>query len=222
MGRGSPCATTPPWSCKVTFWTLAVSLLLLSVMTTTGSPTPVTEVQPNTQKESDSFGAADPKSKDFFMEEKVEQSIKSPAVPMYENTTTRGHRDDGLPDNVLFRAKRSHPGKKNNMGKRERAKNGECRLHSVTVHPQDLGLGYESDEKITINYCMGTCKKSSNYDLALSTLLKNKHIAHSSQRRISSQPCCRPTRYGPVAFLNKTHHWQTIENSTALDCSCGG
>ncbi|XP_075688184.1 artemin [Rhinoderma darwinii] len=224
MGRGSQSVTTPPWSCKVTLWTLAVSLLLLSAMTATGSPTPVLEGQSNTERESDSFGTIDPKSMDLFVEDNGEQTIKSPESSMYENVTSRAHSDDELPDNVHFRAERSPTGKKKNKktGKGENGnKSGDCSRHSLKVKVRDLGLGYDSDELITFYYCIGSCQKSNNYDLTLTTLLKNKRITHSSHRRVSNQPCCRPTSYLPVSFLDVKNDWQIVEKLSAANCSCG-
>ncbi|XP_069837373.1 artemin [Dendropsophus ebraccatus] len=224
MGRGSQSVTTPPWSCKVTLWTLAVSLLILSAMITTSSPSPVMEGTSNMEKESDSFGTVDPKSMDLFEEENTEQTIKSPGSPMYENMTSRGQSDDDLPDNVLFRAERSPTGKKKNKktGKGENGnKNGDCSRHSMKVKVRDLGLGYDSDELITFYYCVGSCQKSTNYDLTLTTLLRSKRITHSSHRRVSSQPCCRPTSYLPVSFLDINNEWQIVEKLSAANCSCG-
>ncbi|XP_075143420.1 artemin [Leptodactylus fuscus] len=220
MGRGSQSVTFPPWSCKVTLWTLAVSLLLLSAMITPGSSTPVMEGQSNTEKESDSFGTIDPKSMDLFVEENVEQTIKSPGSPMYENITT-GHTDDE--DNVLLRAERSPTGKKKNKksGNKSGNKNGNCTRERMKVKVRDLGLGYDSDELITFYYCIGTCQKSNNYDITLTTLLRNERIKHSSHRRVSNQPCCRPTAYLPVSFLDIKNEWQIVEKLSAANCSCG-
>ncbi|XP_071983566.1 artemin [Engystomops pustulosus] len=222
MGRGSQSVTTPPWSCKVTLWTLAVSLLLLSAMITPGSPTPVKEGL--SDKESDNYGTIDPTSMDLYVEENVDQTIHSPGSPVYDNITSRGHADEELLDNVLFRAERSPPGKKKNKknGKGENGnKNGDCSRQSIKVKVRDLGLGYDSDELITFYYCIGTCRKNNNYDITLSTLLKSKHISHSSHRRVSSQPCCRPTSYLPVSFLDIKNEWQLVENLSAANCSCG-
>ncbi|XP_075177286.1 artemin [Anomaloglossus baeobatrachus] len=224
MGRGSQSVTTPPWSCKVTLWSLAVSLLLLSAMITTASPTPVMEGKSITERESDSFGTVDPKSVDFLIEENVEQSIKSPGSPVFENITLTVQSDDELPDNVLFRAERSPTGKKKNKksGKGENGnKNGDCSRHSIQVKVRDLGLGYDSDELITFFYCMGSCQKSNNYDLTLTTLLKNKRITHSSHKRVSNQPCCRPAGYQPASFLDINNEWQVVEKLSAANCSCG-
>ncbi|XP_040263310.1 artemin [Bufo bufo] len=223
MGRGSQSVTTPPWSCKVTLWTLAVSLLLLSAMITTGSPTPVMEGHSNAEQESDSFGTIDPRSMDIHAEENLEQTIKSPESPMYENRTSRGDSDDEVLDNVLFRAERSPTGKKQKKpGKGETGnRNKDCSRHSMKVKVRDLGLGYDSDELITFYYCIGTCQKSNNYDITLSTLLKNKRITHSSHRRVSSQPCCRPTSYQPVSFLDIRNEWQIVDKLSAANCSCG-
>ncbi|XP_073400577.1 artemin [Dendrobates tinctorius] len=224
MGRGSQSVTTPPWSCKVTLWSLAVSLLLLSAMITTGSPTPVMEGKSNTEMEADSFGTVETKSVDFIVEENVEQTIISPGSPVFENVTLTSQSDDELPDNVLFRAERSPTGKKKNKkaGKGENGnKNRDCSRHSIQVKVRDLGLGYDSDEFITFFYCMGSCQKSNNYDLTLTTLLKSNRITHSSHKRVSNQPCCRPGAYQPASFLDINNDWQVVENLSAANCTCG-
>ncbi|CAJ0965746.1 unnamed protein product [Ranitomeya imitator] len=215
MGRGSQSVTTPPWSCKVTLWSLAVSLLLLSAMITTGSPTPVMEGKSKAEKESDTFGTVDPKSVDFLVEENVEQTIKSPGSPVFVMTNYRTTSYFVL--NALLQAKK----KNKKAGKGENGnKNGDCSRHYIQVKVRDLGLGYDSEESIQFFYCMGSCQKSNNYDLTLTTLLKSKRITHSSHKRVSNQPCCRPGAYQPLSFLDANNEWQVVENLSAANCTC--
>ncbi|CAN2389584.1 Persephin-like [Pristimantis euphronides] len=224
MGRGSLCVATPPWRCKITFGTLAVSLLLLSAMITTGSPTPVIGEHSNTETDSDRFGTEDPKSFDMFDEENVELSIKSAASPLYENATSRGRGADRLPDNVLFRAERSPSGKtkKKKPGSGENGRSRNCSRHSMTLNVRELGLGYNSDEYVTLYYCVGTCQPSTNYDKALTNLLNKQRIPQSPHRAVSSQPCCRPTHLVSVTFMNVEHEYQEIKKMSAAGCICGG
>lgn len=85
---------------------------------------------------------------------------------------------------------------------------------------RDLGLGYDSDEVILFKYCVGTCDDSrKNYDLALKALVKKGNI---SAKRLSARPCCRPTRYDTVSFMNANTAWETIDLLSAANCSCVG
>lgn len=85
---------------------------------------------------------------------------------------------------------------------------------------RDLGLGFDSDEIVLFKYCMGTCSSSrKNYDLALKALTENGSI---SGRKVSAHPCCRPTRYETVSFMDAQTIWQTIKWLSAANCSCVG
>lgn len=85
---------------------------------------------------------------------------------------------------------------------------------------RDLGLGYDSDEIVLFKYCVGTCHSArKNYDLALKSLMDNGSI---SGKKVSSDPCCRPTRYEAVSFMDTQTTWQTIRWLSAANCSCVG
>ncbi|XP_070816182.1 neurturin [Chaetodon trifascialis] len=113
-------------------------------------------------------------------------------------------------DPTLVRmSRRNHKKKKTNH---------DCHLQRKEMRVRDLGLGYDSDEIILFKYCAGTCHSSrKNYDLALKALVDNGSI---SDKRVSSHPCCRPTRYETVSFMNTQTTWQTIKWLSAANCSC--
>ncbi|XP_025019661.1 persephin [Python bivittatus] len=99
----------------------------------------------------------------------------------------------------------------------ERPEEQECRLRSLLVRIKDLGLGYNSEETILFKYCSGTCPKAhSNHDMTLSILLQKSEIP------ALGNPCCRPTHYENVAFLDDSHQWHEVEKLSASACSCLG
>lgn len=104
---------------------------------------------------------------------------------------------------------------------RKRTKSSrDCHLEKKQMKVRDLGLGYDSDEIILFKYCAGTCHSSRrNYDLAVKALMDNGSIA---DKKVSSHPCCRPTRYEPVSFMDTQTTWQTIDRLSAANCSCMG
>ncbi|XP_023284605.1 artemin-like [Seriola lalandi dorsalis] len=96
----------------------------------------------------------------------------------------------------------------------------DCHLEKKEMRVRDLGLGYDSDEIVLFKYCVGTCHSSrKNYDLALKILMDNGSI---SGKKVSSHPCCRPTRYETVSFMDTQTTWQTIKWLSAANCSCVG
>nr|XP_020476564.1 artemin [Monopterus albus] len=96
----------------------------------------------------------------------------------------------------------------------------DCRLEKKEMRVRDLGLGYDSDEIVLFKYCVGTCHGSrKNYDLALKALMDNGSI---TDKKVSSHPCCRPTRYETVSFMDAQTTWQTIRWLSAANCSCVG
>lgn len=96
----------------------------------------------------------------------------------------------------------------------------DCHLEKKEMRVRDLGLGYDSDEIVLFKYCVGTCHSSrKNYDLVLKVLMDNGGI---SSKKVSSHPCCRPTRYETVSFMNTQTTWQTIKWLSAANCSCVG
>uniref|UniRef100_A0A8D0LAU3 Persephin n=1 Tax=Sphenodon punctatus TaxID=8508 RepID=A0A8D0LAU3_SPHPU len=99
----------------------------------------------------------------------------------------------------------------------ERPEERECRLRSLMLRVKDLGLGYDSEETIAFKYCSGSCPKvRGNHDLTLSALLQKSEIL------APGDPCCRPTQYEDVAFLDDSHQWHEVEKLSASACSCVG
>ncbi|XP_070688211.1 artemin [Pempheris klunzingeri] len=98
--------------------------------------------------------------------------------------------------------------------------NRDCHMEKKQMRVRDLGLGYDSDEIVLFKYCVGTCHSSrKNYDLTLKALMDNGSI---SGKKISGHPCCRPTRYETVSFMDTQTTWQTIKCLSAANCSCVG
>ncbi|KAM5237829.1 persephin [Ctenodactylus gundi] len=97
-----------------------------------------------------------------------------------------------------------------------RALASPCQLWSLTLPVAELGLGHASDETITFRYCAGSCPRGARtqHGLALARL--------RGQGRAHGGPCCRPTRYADVAFLDDRHRWQRLPQLSAAACGCGG
>lgn len=96
----------------------------------------------------------------------------------------------------------------------------DCHVEKKQIRVRDLGLGYDSDEIILFKYCVGTCHSArKNYDLALKGLMDSGSI---SGKKVSNHPCCRPTRYETVSFMDAQTIWQTIKWLSAANCSCVG
>uniref|UniRef100_A0A8C6ZTU6 Artemin n=7 Tax=Tinamidae TaxID=8803 RepID=A0A8C6ZTU6_NOTPE len=132
-----------------------------------------------------------------------------------------------LPDDLLLRAERSPPGagkaKKAARKPARGARGRNCHIRNLMVKVRDLGLGFNSDEIVLFKYCSGSCHRArSNYDLTLGTLLRQQLIAPGPQERVLSHPCCRPTRYEAVSFMDVQNTWQTVEKLSAAECSCIG
>ncbi|MBZ3885954.1 Persephin [Sciurus carolinensis] len=96
-----------------------------------------------------------------------------------------------------------------------RAPAGPCQLWSLTLPVAELGLGYASEEKVTFRYCAGSCARSARTQHSL-TLARLR-----AQGRAFGGPCCRPTRYADVAFIDDRQRWQRLPQLSAAACSCG-
>uniref|UniRef100_A0A8C3BWI8 Artemin n=1 Tax=Cairina moschata TaxID=8855 RepID=A0A8C3BWI8_CAIMO len=123
--------------------------------------------------------------------------------------------------------KRSPPGtskaKKGTRKPSRGARGRNCHIRNLMVKVRDLGLGFNSDEIVLFKYCSGSCHRArSNYDLTLGSLLRQQLIVPGPQERILSHPCCRPTRYEAVSFMDVQNTWQTVEKLSAAECSCIG
>ncbi|KAG6930338.1 persephin [Chelydra serpentina] len=105
----------------------------------------------------------------------------------------------------------------------EQPEEQECRLRSLLLRVKDLGLGYDSEETVLFKYCSGSCPKArTNHDLTLSVLLRKSEIPALGEEKIVGDPCCRPTHYEDVAFLDSSHQWHEVEKLSASACSCVG
>ncbi|XP_054240191.1 artemin [Indicator indicator] len=144
-----------------------------------------------------------------------------------DNMTTGGPGAVELAENVLLRAERSSPGtgkaKKGTRKPSRGARGRNCHIRNLMVKVRDLGLGFNSDEIVLFKYCSGSCHRTrSNYDLTLGSLLRQQLITPGPQERVLSHPCCRPTRYEAVSFMDVQNTWQTVEKLSAAECSCIG
>ncbi|CAL8256013.1 unnamed protein product [Merluccius merluccius] len=96
----------------------------------------------------------------------------------------------------------------------------DCRIQKKQIRVRDLGLGFDSDEIVLFKYCVGTCQGArGNYDLALKAMMESGSVPH---RKVSAHPCCRPTRYETVSFMDARTIWQTVRRLSAANCSCVG
>ncbi|CAI9603348.1 unnamed protein product [Staurois parvus] len=108
-------------------------------------------------------------------------------------------------------------------GSRLRLEDRECRQKTLLLQVGDLGLGYDSEETVLFKYCSGGCPRSrTNHDLILSRLLQKSDLPSLLEEKIFSGPCCRPTHYEDVAFLDDNHRWHTVEKLSAAACGCVG
>ncbi|XP_048197843.1 persephin [Perognathus longimembris pacificus] len=96
-----------------------------------------------------------------------------------------------------------------------RAPAAACQLWSLTLPVAELGLGYASKDKVTFHYCAGSCLRGARtqHGLTLAWL--------RGQGRTHGGPCCRPTRYADVAFLDDRLRWQRLPQLSAAACGCG-
>lgn len=145
-----------------------------------------------------------------------------------DNTTTGSPGTAELAEDLLQRAERSPPGNNSKAKKRDRMalrnnRGRNCHIRNLMVKVRDLGLGFNSDEIVLFKYCSGSCHRArSNYDLTLGSLLRQQLITPGPQERVLSHPCCRPTRYEAVSFMDVENTWQTVEKLSAAECSCIG
>ncbi|XP_005371168.1 persephin [Microtus ochrogaster] len=104
----------------------------------------------------------------------------------------------------------------NNHVRLPRALAGPCQLWSLTLPVAELGLGYASEEKVIFRYCAGSCPREARtqHSLVLARL--------RGQGRAHGRPCCQPTSYADVTFLDDRHRWQQLPQLSAAACGCGG
>ncbi|XP_026887767.2 artemin isoform X1 [Electrophorus electricus] len=150
-----------------------------------------------------------------------------PSVPVEEERPARWERSARSSEASDAQAKGSRRKKK----KKKKEKSGErpgqsvrdCRLERREMRVRDLGMGYDSDEIVLFKFCVGSCQGSrGNYDAALRSLLANGSLPKRTARKVSGHPCCRPTSYESVSFMDTTTTWRTIESVSAANCECVG
>ncbi|XP_006869079.1 PREDICTED: persephin [Chrysochloris asiatica] len=95
-----------------------------------------------------------------------------------------------------------------------RAAASPCQLRSLTLPVAELGLGYVSEERVVFRYCAGSCPHGAHTQHGL-TLARLR-----SQGHVHGGPCCRPTRYTDVVFLDDRNHWQRLVQLSAAACGC--
>uniref|UniRef100_A0A8B9N0K5 Persephin n=1 Tax=Accipiter nisus TaxID=211598 RepID=A0A8B9N0K5_9AVES len=101
-------------------------------------------------------------------------------------------------------------------GPRWAAGGPQCGLRSVAVRVRELGLGYPSEETVLFRYCGGGCPAPpTNHGLALARLRPGGGPGGAG-------PCCRPSRYEDVAFLDEGQHWHQLHQLSAAACHCVG
>ncbi|XP_059107897.1 persephin [Peromyscus eremicus] len=108
------------------------------------------------------------------------------------------------------------PNQGNNHIRLPRALAAPCQLWSLTLPVAELGLGYASEEKVIFRYCAGSCPREARtqHSLVLARL--------RGQGRAHGQPCCQPTSYADVTFLDNRHRWRQLPQLSAAACGCGG
>ncbi|XP_068949874.1 artemin-like [Petaurus breviceps papuanus] len=117
-------------------------------------------------------------------------------------------------------------GRGQNQSQGHRRAKIDCHLRTELVKVHELGLGHDSDELIRFQYCSGACPKvRSNHDISLAHLLRTGRLPAQSGRgavRVLSHPCCRPTAYKAVSFMDVSNTWRTVDSLSAAACGCLG
>ncbi|XP_006839738.1 PREDICTED: artemin isoform X2 [Chrysochloris asiatica] len=104
-----------------------------------------------------------------------------------------------------------------------RAEARGCRLRAQLVPVRALGLGHSSDELVRFHFCSGSCRRARTpHDLSLANLLRAGILRLPSGARPVSQPCCRPTSYEAVSFMDVNSTWRTVDRLSATSCGCLG
>nr|6Q2S_A Chain A, Ubiquitin-like protein SMT3,Artemin [Saccharomyces cerevisiae]6Q2S_B Chain B, Ubiquitin-like protein SMT3,Artemin [Saccharomyces cerevisiae] len=133
--------------------------------------------------------------------------------------------DLDMEDNDIIEAHREQiGGSAGGPGSRARAAGARgCRLRSQLVPVRALGLGHRSDELVRFRFCSGSCRRArSPHDLSLASLLGAGALRPPPGSRPVSQPCCRPTRYEAVSFMDVNSTWRTVDRLSATACGCLG
>ncbi|KAK1165187.1 glial cell line-derived neurotrophic factor-like [Acipenser oxyrinchus oxyrinchus] len=228
----APLTRNQPRSWKVMLLILA-SLMIIVVGGSPGegwSPetSPVTEGSPG-EAGKELGEVADWPSPDHLELNELEDNSALPLQSSLDNLFSEPSLPE-LSEDHQNRWERSAPGSGQQKGskkgrrKSKPSSSGDCKIRTLHVRVQDLGLGYDSEELVLFKYCAGSCHLArSNHDVTLSTLLQKK-IIHGGrgEEKISSHPCCRPTRYEPITFMDIQNRWKAVEKISAAECSCLG
>ncbi|XP_060685578.1 glial cell line-derived neurotrophic factor-like [Hemiscyllium ocellatum] len=139
-----------------------------------------------------------------------------------EDVRSRYERSPGSSHKGKERSKTSRRNRR--RGSRKMKKNkSECHINTLKLKVEDLGLGYKSEEIVDFKYCSGNCPRyESNYDLTLSKMLNKNGILSNTDEIVINHPCCRPSKYTDIAFLDLQNQWQIITNVSAVECMCQG
>ncbi|XP_075411246.1 artemin [Tenrec ecaudatus] len=98
-----------------------------------------------------------------------------------------------------------------------------CRLRAQLVPVRALDLGHSSDELVRFRFCSGSCRRARTaYDLSLAHLLRAGLLRLPPGARPAGQPCCRPTSYEAVSFMDVNSTWRTVDRLSATACGCLG
>ncbi|KAM6188701.1 persephin [Sarcoramphus papa] len=90
----------------------------------------------------------------------------------------------------------------------------------LAVRVRELGLGYPSEETVLFRYCGGGCPAPpTNHGLALARLRPGGAAGGGAG---GAGPCCRPSRYEDVAFLDEGQRWHQLRQLSAAACRCVG
>ncbi|KAF4076295.1 hypothetical protein AMELA_G00212750 [Ameiurus melas] len=157
-------------------------------------------------------------------------NVFEPSVLVEEEHPARWERSPRSSDASDAQSKGSRKKKKKKKKEKEKAEDEgrgqssrDCHLERREMRVRDLGMGYDSDEIVLFKFCVGLCQSArGNYDAALRALLTNGSLPKRTARKVSARPCCRPTAYKSVSFMDTSTTWRTIENVSALDCKCVG
>ncbi|XP_046732803.1 artemin isoform X1 [Silurus meridionalis] len=157
------------------------------------------------------------------------QTVFEPSVLLEEESPARWERSPRSSEASDAQSKGSRKKKKKKKEKEKGEDDGrgqssrDCHLERREMRVRDLGMGYDSDEIVLFKFCVGLCQSArGNYDAALKALLTNGSLPKRTARKVSARPCCRPTAYKSVSFMDTSTTWRTIENVSALDCKCVG
>ncbi|XP_042314496.1 artemin-like [Sceloporus undulatus] len=149
-----------------------------------------------------------------FLANRKELAWDSMAIP--GSSGSEALRAERSPESAFKVWRRS---RKTGREKRSR----DCQMQSLLVKVGDLGLGFESHETVNYKYCVGTCHaERRNYDLAFNSLRAQGAISSGSEDRQFSRPCCRPTFYVDISFLDVSNDWNIVEGVSAGECGCVG